>query len=115
MQTAPASSVQQVPIDLGDRSYTILIGQGLLDDPAAWDSLPQAASALIVTNETVSPLYAARLQAQLAGRHRAVHTVVLPDGEEHKTWQTLNLIFDGLLANGCDRATIAAAFESAPI
>jgi 3-dehydroquinate synthase len=45
MQTALASSVQQVPIDLGDRSYTILIGQGLLDDPAAWDGLPQAASA----------------------------------------------------------------------
>ena len=109
MQIAPAipeTLAQQVPIDLGNRSYTILIGQGLLDSPAAWDGLPQAASALIVTNETVAPLYAARLQAQLAGRHRAIHTVVLPDGEEHKTWQTLNLIFDGLLANGCDRRTV---------
>ncbi len=94
---------------MGERSYTILIGQGLLDDPSAWDGLPQAASALIVTNETVSPLYAARLQAQLAGRHRAILTVVLPDGEEHKTWQTLNLIFDGLLANGCDRKTVVYA------
>ncbi len=105
----PAISAQEVPINLGDRSYTILIGQGLLDNPAAWDGLPQAASALIVTNETVSPLYAARLQAQLAVRHRAIHTVVLPDGEEHKTWQTLNLIFDGLLANGCDRKTVVYA------
>jgi 3-dehydroquinate synthase len=105
----PAISAQEVPINLGDRSYTILIGQGLLDNPAAWDGLPQAASALIVTNETVSPLYAERLQAQLAVRHRAIHTVVLPDGEEHKTWQTLNLIFDGLLANGCDRKTVLFA------
>jgi 3-dehydroquinate synthase len=37
---------------------------------------------------------------------RQVHQVVLPDGEEHKTWQTLNLIFDALAANGCDRKTV---------
>lgn len=109
MQIAPATSIQQVSIDLGNRSYSILIGQGLMDNPGAWDGLPQAASALIVTNETVAPLYAARLQAQLAGRHPSVHTVVLPDGEEYKTWHTLNLVFDGLLANGCDRKTVIYA------
>ncbi len=103
------AAVQQVPIDLGDRAYSILIGQNLLDNPATWAGLPGAASALIVTNETVAPLYAKRLQAQLAARHRAVHTVVLPDGEEHKTWQTLNLVFDGLLSHGCDRKTVIYA------
>ncbi len=108
MHTTP-DAVLQVPIHLGDRSYTIHIGPGLLDDPAAWADLPEAASALIVTNETVAPLYAQRLQARLAGRHRAIHTVVLPDGEEHKTWQTLNLIFDGLLSHGCDRKTVIYA------
>jgi len=106
---APDSSAQQILIDLADRTYTILVGQGLLDDPASWADLPHAASALIVTNETVAPLYAARLQAVLAARHRAIHTVVLPDGEAHKTWQTLNLIFDGLLSNGCDRKTVVYA------
>jgi 3-dehydroquinate synthase len=38
-----------------------------------------------------------------------VHEVVLPDGEEHKDWQTLNLIFDALLAHGCDRKTVLFA------
>ena len=51
----------RVEIDLGERSYPILIGSSLLDDPATWSGLPKAASALIVTNETVGPLYAARL------------------------------------------------------
>ena len=109
MQIAPDTSVQQVAIDLGDRAYSILIGQNLLGDPATWADLPHAASALIVTNETVAPLYAARLQAQLAKRHRTIHTVVLPDGEAHKNWQTLNLIFDALLGHGCDRKTVIYA------
>ncbi len=108
MHTLP-DAVQQVPIHLGDRSYTIHIGPALLDDPAVWAGLPEAATALIVTNETVAPLYASRLQAQLAKRHRTIHTVVLPDGEEHKTWQTLNLIFDALLSHGCDRKTVIYA------
>ncbi len=106
----PSSPVtQQVQIDLGERSYPIAIGPGLLDAPATYDKLPRAASALIVTNSTVAPLYASRLQAALGSRHPAVHTVVLPDGEEHKTWQTLNLIFDALLRNGCDRKTVLYA------
>jgi 3-dehydroquinate synthase len=108
MHTIP-DAIQQVPIQLGDRSYAIQIGPGLLDDPAAWAGLPEAANALIVTNSTVAPLYASRLHAQLARRHRAIHTVELPDGEEHKTWQTLNLIFDALLSHGCDRKTVIYA------
>lgn len=100
---------QQVRIALGDRSYDILIGSKLLADPVAWDGLPAAAAALIVTNTTVAPLYAARLRAALAGRYRAVHEVVLPDGEEHKDWSTLNRIFDALLAHGCDRKTVLFA------
>ncbi len=99
----------RVPIALGDRSYDILIGQGLLDDDATWDGLPRSADALIVTNTTVAPLYADRLAARLAGRHRRVLQVQLPDGEAHKDWQTLNLIFDALLGAGCDRKTVLYA------
>ena len=100
---------QQVRIALGDRSYDILVGGGLLGQAASWDGLPAAAAALIVTNTTVAPLYSARLRAALAGRYRTVHEVVLPDGEDHKDWPTLNRIFDALLAHGCDRKTVLFA------
>ena len=45
----------------------------------------------------MAPLYAAQLAQALSRRHKAIHVVALPDGEEHKNWQTLNLIFDALL------------------
>ena len=104
-----ASTFQQVDIDLADRSYRILIGAGLLDSAESYAGLPSAATALIVTNTTVAPLYAQRLQAALAGRFRRVQTVALPDGEAFKTWETLNRIFDALLANSCDRKTVLFA------
>jgi 3-dehydroquinate synthase len=100
---------QSVNIELGDRSYTIVIGLGLLDNASTWSDLPKSSSALVVTNTTVAPLYVRRLQAALASRHKAIHVVVLPDGEEYKTWQTLNLIFDALLQNACDRKTVLYA------
>ena len=100
---------QRLEIDLGERSYPIEIGVGLLDDEMVFSRLPKAAAALIVTNTTVAPLYAQILQRALAGKYAQVHAVVLPDGEEHKTWQTLNLIFDALLKNGCDRRTVLFA------
>jgi 3-dehydroquinate synthase len=103
------STFQQVDIDLADRSYGILIGSGLLDSAESYAGLPQAATALIVTNTTVAPLYAQRLQTALIGRFRTVHTVELPDGEAFKSWETLNRIFDALLANSCDRKTVLFA------
>ena len=73
--------VRRVPIALGDRSYEILIGRGLLQDPAAWQGLPQADCALIVTNPTVATLYASGLQHALAPHYARVLTVELPDGD----------------------------------
>ncbi len=99
----------RVEIDLGERSYPILIGSSLLDDPASWAGLPKAASALIVTNTTVGPLYAARLRQALSGHYPQIHVVTLPDGEAYKTWDSLNLIFDALLSRGCDRKTVLFA------
>jgi 3-dehydroquinate synthase len=104
-----ATSFHQVDIDLADRSYGILIGAGLLDSKESYVGLPQAATALIVTNTTVEPLYAQRLQAMLADRFGSVQTVELPDGEAFKSWETLNLIFDALLTNNCDRKTVLFA------
>lgn len=106
---ALAACQHQVDIDLGERSYPIAIGSGLLADPAVYAGLPKARAALIVTNTTVAPLYAAQLQAALAPHYPQVHVVTLPDGEAHKDWQTLNLIFDTLLGQGCDRNTVLFA------
>ena len=105
----PESRLQQVDIDLGDRSYGIVIGAGTLDAPASYAGLPGAASAMIVTNQTVAPLYLERLISALKAHYPAIHTVALPDGESHKTWESLNLIFDALLSNGCDRKTVMFA------
>ncbi len=96
-------------IALGERSYPIVIGTGLFDQAVTYSALPSAQSAVIVSNTVVAPLYAQRLAQALAGHYQAVHTVVLPDGEAHKTWETLNLIFDALLMHGCDRKTVLFA------
>ena len=106
---APAQVLHEVRIELGDRGYPILIGQNLLADGQAWEGLPRAASALVVSNGTVAPLYGAALRRSLQPHYRQVHEVVLPDGEEHKDWRTLNLIFDALLGHGCDRKTVLFA------
>ncbi|MGM9488795.1 3-dehydroquinate synthase [Ideonella sp. YS5] len=99
----------RVPVSLGERSYDILIGPGLLADELVWQGLPAASHALIVTNETVAPLYAEKLAARLSATYRQVHLLGLPDGEAYKDWTTLNRIFDVLLAEGCDRKTVLFA------
>jgi 3-dehydroquinate synthase len=99
----------RVPIALGERSYDILIGSGLLGDPRSVAGLPSAATALIVTNDKVEPLYASRLAALLAERHVQVKVLSLPDGEVHKGWTALNGIFDELLSSGADRKTVLYA------
>lgn len=106
MSSNPSSTVH---IELGDRSYDILIGSGLFDSLDSYAAVPKSATALIVTNTTVAPLYAARLHAALAQRHREVLEVHLPDGEQYKDWATLNRIFDVLLGHGCDRKTVLYA------
>jgi 3-dehydroquinate synthase len=104
-----ATDLQSVFIDLQHRSYHIAIRGSLFDNPLTYAELPAASSAMIVSNSTVAPLYAERLRRALQGKYANVHTVTLPDGEEFKTWQTLNLIFDALLQYGCDRKTILFA------
>jgi 3-dehydroquinate synthase len=106
---APPSVLHQVPIALGDRGYQIHIGTGLLGDAGTWSRVPASAHGVIVSNTTVAPLYAQRLQAAIAARHRHVELVVLPDGEQYKDWQTLNRIFDAMLERGCDRKSVVYA------
>jgi len=105
----PHDTHRQVSIALGDRSYAISIDAGLLSLDSAWQGLPRAATALIVTNDTVGPLYAADLQRSLSAHYPKVLTLSLPDGEAYKTWETLQGIFDVLLENACDRKTVLFA------
>ena len=102
-------TAEQVLIDLADRSYPIFIGANLLRGASAFEKLPKASAALVVSNTTVAPLYAAQLTRLLKGFYPVVHLVALPDGEAHKTWATLQLIFDTLLENNCDRKTVLFA------
>ena len=103
------TDLQTVAIDLADRSYHIAIRGSLFYNPLSYAELPPAHNVLIVTNTTVGPLYAGRLQKALTGKYPQVHTVELPDGEKYKTWENLNLIFDALLGHGCDRKTLLFA------
>jgi len=96
-------------IQLDHRSYPIEIGVSLFTHLANHPALPAGTAALIVTNDVVQPLYGARLVAALEGRYAAVHTVVLPDGEKYKIWETLQHIFDHLLAQACDRKVVLFA------
>ena len=100
-----ANPSEIVRIEFAERSYNIHIGTSLLDDAGIFQDLPKASVAVIVSNTTIAPIYAERLQASLQGRYKTIHTIVLPDGEAYKTWQTLNLIFDDLLKHSCDRKT----------
>jgi 3-dehydroquinate synthase len=109
MHANSSPATQQVLISLGERSYPISIGSGLLGDPATYRQLPGADTALIVSNITVAPLYAASLQQALQVHYKRVLLVSLPDGEAHKDWPTLQLIFDALLSHGCDRKTVLFA------
>ena len=99
----------QVLIGLAERSYPIFIGANLLGSVKAFERLPLASAALVVSNTTVAPLYASQLIGALKAHFAKVHLLTLPDGEAHKTWPTLQLIFDALLENGCDRKTVIFA------
>ncbi len=88
-------------VELGDRRYPIYIGAGLLGRGELLAPHIPGRQVLVVSNETVAPLYLERLSAALTGFRQ--HNVILPDGEQFKTLDILNRIFDALLQNRCDR------------
>jgi len=105
----PVIPPHRVAIDLGERSYDIMIGRGLVDDAASYDGLPSSHACAIVTNATVAPLYADRLARALSSRHRVVQRIELADGEEFKTWRSLDAIYDALLESQADRHSVIYA------
>ncbi len=96
-------------VALGDRAYPIHIGSGLLARADLVLPHLRTPRVAIVTNECVGPLYLAGLRGALEAAGVGVTAVSLPDGESHKDWATLNLIFDALLAERCERSTTLIA------
>ncbi len=89
-------------------NYPIHIGRGRLDSLA--QVIPADATAVaVVTNVTVSALYGPQVRAALAATGKPLHWIELADGEDTKTWQTLNQIFDALLAAALDRKAVLVA------
>jgi len=101
--------MQTLTVDLGDRSYPIYIGTGLIDRADLILPHLKQKRVAIVTNTTVGPLYLDRLTATLEGAGVQVLPIVLPDGEVYKNWETLNSIFDALLSNRAERKTTLIA------
>jgi len=99
--------MERLHIELGERSYPILIGPGLLDAAALLDEAIAARDVLVVTNATVAPLYLERLVRALAGRR--VASLVLPDGERYKTLDTVAHVLDALVERRMNRDACVVA------
>lgn len=97
-----------VHVETPGASYPIHIAPGRLDSLA--QSIPADATAVaIVSNPAISALYGKRAEEALAQSGKRIVRIELPEGEAHKDWQTLNLIFDGLLQNRLDRKAVLVA------
>lgn len=102
--------MNELTLNLGDRSYAIHIARGLLQRADLLAPFVKGRQAVIVSNTTVAPLYASVLQSTLqAAGARQVVSAILPDGEGYKDWQHLQQIFDAMLAARCDRQTVVLA------
>ena len=94
--------MQTLYVELGERRYPIFIGSDL-DPKVLLEPYIHGRQVMIVSNETVAPLYLARYVEAIEALGKTVATCILPDGEKYKNIEHLNLIFDALLASGFNR------------
>lgn len=99
----------QLSVDLGDRSYPIIIEAGILAEPSYWQSFLAHREVLVVTNERVAPLYLEQVLTSLAAPGRRLESLVLPDGEAYKNADTLGLIYNALLELRFSRKAVLVA------
>jgi 3-dehydroquinate synthase len=97
--------MRELAVDLGERSYPIFIGSGVLTAHELLLPHLEQPRAVLVTNETVAPLYLERVTTMLERHAVRVDSVVLPDGEQYKNWQTLEKVYDTLVDTRAERAT----------
>ena len=95
-------------VELGERSYPVYIGRDLLLDPQLLRQHLSGSQVVIVSNDTVAPLYVERVRAAL-GECALLSEVVLPDGEQYKTLDTFAGIFDRVMADNHNRSTTFVA------
>ena len=99
--------MQTLQVDLGDRSYPICIGTGLLGTAELVAPFVRGSQVMIVSNETVAPLYLEKTRQMFAGFR--TEAVILPDGEQYKTLAVWERIFDALLGQRFDRSCTLVA------
>lgn len=101
MSMTTTLSAQTIDVTLGERSYPVWIGRGLLDDHARWRAALRGKHALVISNRTVAPLYLERVARGLDGLHWS--SFLLEDGEAHKTFANVGLALEALGTLGATR------------
>lgn len=101
--------MRKITVELGERSYPIFIGKGILGDAQYFLPWIKGKQLMLVTNTTLAEMYATRLE-ELLLKIGCVDKVVLPDGEKFKNLETANLVFDALLKKKHNRTTTLLAF-----
>lgn len=99
--------MQTLTVDLGDRSYPIYIGEGLLSQGKLLHQHISGHQVMVVTNETIAPLYLDPLRKHLSDYHYS--ELILPDGEQYKTLEMVASIFDKLMEDRHNRTTTLIA------
>lgn len=98
-------SMKTLSVGLAERSYPIHIGNDLLGNSELLLPYLSRKRAVVVSNTTVAPLYLQRLTEVLAQHQIQVESIVLPDGEQYKNSESMNVIYDALLRSRCERST----------
>ncbi|WP_345827930.1 3-dehydroquinate synthase [Pantoea sp. BRR-3P] len=101
--------MEKITVSLGDRSYPITIAAGLFNDPASFWPLKAGDNAMLVTNQTLAPIYLEPLSALLSNAGVKVDQVILPDGEQYKTLAVMDEVFTALLKKPHGRDTTLIA------
>ncbi len=99
--------MQSLTVSLGERSYPVFIGEHLVSNANLFIPYIQGKKVVIVTNQTIAPLYLTKVKMALSDY--SLSEVILPDGEQWKTMETLTHIFDHLMSRKCDRTTTLIA------
>ena len=99
--------MQTLTVDLGQNSYPIYVGEGLLKQKALIKKHIAARQVMLVTNQKLAEIYLT--DAKQLFTDFDLHTVILPDGEAYKTLKTLNLVYSELLQKRFDRSCTIVA------
>ena len=101
--------MESLGVALGERSYPIHIGAGILDDAALYAPYLGGGSAAIITNQTVAPLYLQKTRRAIDKTGARVTEIIVEDGEQAKRWQNVDKLCDAMLAARCGRDTLVVA------